>query len=668
MKILCWNSSGLGNPQGIRALRDLITREDPDLVFLQETKMRAQAMTTCKYKFGFVNCFFVDCVGRSGGLSLLWKREISVSISSFSRYHIDACIQESDLAEWRFTGVYGHPDASNRYLTWNLMRTLCPSTSGPWLVGGDFNEVLYLHEKRGGRPWPYAQLENFRAVMEDCALQDLGFQGPRFTWCNGRTGIQRISERLDRFFGNQQLWEVFPKERVRHGVITYSDHLPILFETGLPLIRGKHPKKFRFEVMWVGEEKCAQIIEREWGSARNSNNMEVVSKLIKGCGKKLAVWNKSSFGYVHEKLAEARRRLENLQQLDAICSNSERVNEARNEVNVWLEREELTRPYATKDVKLALDQMHPTKALGPDGMSALFCQSYWHIVGDCVTATVLDSLNTGMLPRDVNHTLISLIPKKNCAFVKGRLITDNVLLAYELVNYLRTKRYGQKGYMSLKLDMSKAYDKVEWVFLEKIMKKMGFANTFVDLIMTCVRTVSFSVLINGATHGPIIPSRELRQGNPLSPYLFLLCTEGLIALLKEAECEQLLRGIRVCRGAPMITHLLFADDGIIFCKADGETARHLQLVLEKYEVASGQKINRDKTAMVFSKNVEASKQRELLDLWGLRRYQQYDTYLGLLILLGDLKPKLLKVLKQEFGISFKVGKKNYSHKEGENSN
>jgi hypothetical protein len=84
---------------------------------------------------------------------------------------------------------------------------------------------------------------------------------------------------------------------------------------------------------------------------------------------------------------------------------------------------------------------------------------------------------------------------------------------------------GKKGYMVLKLDISKAYNRVEWEFLEGIMLKLGFDRIWIQKVMICVRTVSYSVLINGQAHGQIIPTRELRQGDSLSPYLFILCAK-----------------------------------------------------------------------------------------------------------------------------------------------
>ncbi|XP_041011307.1 uncharacterized protein LOC121255086 [Juglans microcarpa x Juglans regia] len=168
--------------------------------------------------------------------------------------------------------------------------------------------------------------------------------------------------------------------------------------------------------------------------------------------------------------------------------------------------------------------MHPSKAPGLDGMSPISFQKYWRIIGSSVTKSVLLALNSGEFPKDLNCTFITLTPMKQSplkvadfrpicfcivlykiiskvfanglkkvlpvviyesqsAFVLGRQITDNVLIAYVLIHFLRNKRRVKKGFMSLKLDMSKAYDRVEWDCLEKIMHALGFAPNLISIIM-----------------------------------------------------------------------------------------------------------------------------------------------------------------------------------------
>lgn len=121
--------------------------------------------------------------------------------------------------------------------------------------------------------------------------------------------------------------------------------------------------------------------------------------------------------------------------------------------------------------------------------------------------------------------------------------------------------------MALKLEMSKAYDRVEWACLENIMTQLGFQRKLVDIVMPCVYPFVYFVCINGQPYGRIIPSQGLRQGDPLPIYLFLLCVERLLALLWHASKRGSINGISVSHHAPRISHLFFANDSLIFCQA-----------------------------------------------------------------------------------------------------
>ena len=272
--------------------------------------------------------------------------------------------------------------------------------------------------------------------------------------------------------------------------------------------------------------------------------------------------------------------------------------------------------------------MAPLKAPGPDGMPPLFYQHFWGLVDKDVTSSILSWLNIGTLPHLVNHTLITLNPKTEnleyvthfhpislcnvlykifskvlvnrlksilptivtehqSMFTKDRLISDNILVAFETLHGLQKFKSDSSGYMALKLDMSKAYDRVKWIFLEEIMRKMGFNERWINLTMICVKTVTYSVLVNGEPRGLIHPSRGIRQGDPLSPFLFLLCTEGLNRLIKNAELKGDIHGFSLCRRSSKLTYLLFADDSLLFCRATVEECANVLNILEAYEKASG---------------------------------------------------------------------------------
>lgn len=117
--------------------------------------------------------------------------------------------------------------------------------------------------------------------------------------------------------------------------------------------------------------------------------------------------------------------------------------------------------------------------------------------------------------------------------------------------------------------------------------------------MMCITTASYSILINGEPSEKIFPSRGIRQEDPLSPYLFLLCSEGLHALLDKAAREGLIQGISLCRNGPRLTHLFFADNSLLFCRASMQECNHIQAILSEFEAASGQKLNREKTTIFF---------------------------------------------------------------------
>ena len=203
--------------------------------------------------------------------------------------------------------------------------------------------------------------------------------------------------------------------------------------------------------------------------------------------------------------------------------------------------------------------------------------------------------------------------------------------------------------MAVKLDMSKAFERVEWGFIKRVMEKLGFYSKWVSLIMQCITSVSYSILINGAAYGNIIPSRGLRQGDPLSPGLFLLCAEGLSAIIHEATRNHLLTGISISRNCPNITHLFFANDSILFCKAKTEECQELKQIFRRYEDASGQKINTDKSLVFFSPNTHQDLKEAIFGILRPMQDSKHSKYLGLSSFIGRSKKQVFSILRERVG-------------------
>lgn len=332
--------------------------------------------------------------------------------------------------------------------------------------------------------------------------------------------------------------------------------------------------------------------------------------------------------------------------------------------------ERLIAPPTALEVKEALFVIHPDKAPGPDGFSASFFQTNWDVVGPAITKIIQNFFSTGNIPFSINETHIRLIPKisspKNVseyrpialcnvyykviskllsirlkpvlqdiisenqsAFVPGRAISDNVLITHEVLHYLKISGATKHCTMAVKTDISKAYDRLEWSFIREVLERLGFHPTWINWMLQCISTVTYSFLLNNEVAGNIHPQRGIRQGDPLSPYIFILCGEMLSELCKKAQETGRLPGVGVARNSPKLNHLLFADDTMFFTKTDKQSCTNLMVILKGYEVASGQKINVLKSSISFSAKIPPEVRARVKIQLGIEKEGGVGKYLGL---------------------------------------
>jgi hypothetical protein len=303
------------------------------------------------------------------------------------------------------------------------------------------------------------------------------------------------------------------------------------------------------------------------------------------------------------------------------------------------EASSLEAPFLEKEVKDVIFGMDGNKAPGPDGFSMAFFQACWEVLKEDIMAVFSDFHDRGKFEKSLNATFISLIPKRpgamelkdfrpisliggiykiiskvlanrlrlvmnniisspHNAFVKGRQILDSVLIANESID--SRLKSGVPGLLC-KLDLEKAFDHVNWEFLLYLLRRCGFGQKWCSWIACCISSASFSVLINGSPAGFFNSSRGVRQGDPLSPFLFVIVMEAFSRMTKALVDHSRFSGFAVgTRGSEQvnISHLLFADDTLVFCGASLEQVQAIDELLIFFELVSGLKVNLAKSTLV----------------------------------------------------------------------
>ncbi|PNX92520.1 ribonuclease H, partial [Trifolium pratense] len=330
-----------------------------------------------------------------------------------------------------------------------------------------------------------------------------------------------------------------------------------------------------------------------------------------------------------------------------------------------------------EEVFIALNQMHPLKAPGPDGFQGVFFRQYWHILGNDICDMVSEAFATGQFNPSLAETLICLIPKEDCpkhfkdfrpislcntlyklitkilvnrlrpmldsivgpfqsSFLPGRGTSDNAIILQEVI-YNMNKSKAKKGDVAYKIDLEKAYDNVDWNYLRSCLHDFGFPPLTIKLIMHCVCSSTLSLIWNGQRLPSFSPTRGLRQGDPLSPYLFVLCMEKLSLAISEAVQNNSWKPIQISKNGPRFSHLFFADDVLLFSKATCSQGRIMANLFNNFSKASGLKINCAKSRALFSKGVPRRKMDKLTSLSGIRSTNALGKYLGFPMITGRVR-------------------------------
>ena len=258
------------------------------------------------------------------------------------------------------------------------------------------------------------------------------------------------------------------------------------------------------------------------------------------------------------------------------------------------------------------------KVLNPSNINHYRPISLCNTIYKVISKLLVDRLRT---------VIGNLVSPAQSAFISGRWIAENQLIVQEILHSFK-KRKVKGGFIAMKLVLQKAYDRVNWGFLKLVMIQFGFCPKFVDWIMECVSSISFSILVNGGITKKFLSSRGLRQGDPLSPYLFILGQEVLSRLIEREFHRGSISGVKMNVNGLAFTHVMYADNIMLFAKANSKEVRILDKCMVTYCEWSGQSINRNKSGLICSKLVPREKKRELKFILAMKKVQENANYLG----------------------------------------
>ena len=343
----------------------------------------------------------------------------------------------------------------------------------------------------------------------------------------------------------------------------------------------------------------------------------------------------------------------------------------------------LIKPISLQEVEEVVQQMKEGKAPGPNGFSSVFFHKFWDLIKFEVWQVVEESRTLRWLYPGLNSTFIALIPKgeysitpdkyrpialcnliykiiskviamrlkpllpliispEQSGYVEGRQITDGIILTHEIIHSLKqTKKPG----MLLKLDLSKAFDSLSWVYIQKILLAFGFSQTWVRWIYNLLSSAFFSVLINGIPSATFRPSRGIRQGDPLSPFLFVIMAEGLGRSITAARLKNRLRGLSF-NNSPAHSHQQFVDDNMLFGHPSVQEASLIKSILSTFSEASRALINRVKSQIFFF-NTPVPTQKAVSQILGFTCAFLPSKYLGAPLMASAIKHSSWKQLLEK---------------------
>ncbi|KAF7844864.1 reverse transcriptase [Senna tora] len=306
LHMFAWNARGAAGSAFKRVFADMMQRYKPNLVLVTETRVAGDKATEIINGLGFNNHFMVNPMGYAGGMWLLWNEDqVKVTVLDHTFQEIHTRVEVNNSSPIFVSCVYASPLRERRKILWGNLIKLAPEINMPWIIGGDFNEVLSQDEKWGLRPASNARIREFKHCIDSCGLVDLGYSGQKFTWCNKRPAGDLVYCRLDRFLANGEWLNRYLESANSHLPRIKSDHCPI-FLSSSPVANVKSDRPFRCERFWVNHPDFVSLTKEVWklDAEISINLISLKQKAIK--------WNKDTFGNIFVEKNNLFKRIEGL--------------------------------------------------------------------------------------------------------------------------------------------------------------------------------------------------------------------------------------------------------------------------------------------------------------------------------------------------------------------
>ncbi|XP_071687414.1 uncharacterized protein [Rutidosis leptorrhynchoides] len=511
--------------------------------------------------------------------------------------------------------VYGPHNYIKKKEMWNSLEKLLEFDNDNWVLCGDFNEVRN-EDERCNCIFNARRATIFNTFMNNSKLIEVPLEGKRFTriWDNGR----RFSK-LDRFLVSEHFLLRWGDLYVSALNRKDTDHCPLV-------LRNKWidfgPKRTRVFDVWLDHKEADKIISKTWDKSVEGNRADLIfCRKLKAT--RFALPSKSTFGKIDSESEEYRKEA-------AIWeSRAESSDLEESDRSKWMDvmgkrlKKEAEKRNMMKQkarVKWATDGEENSKFFHAyirrrtckNNIHGLNINGKWEedpgeTSHGCNTSFVSlipkkqDSVELGdyrpisliggyykiiakLLSNRLRKVVPNLVGDEQTAFLRGKSILDGVLILNEAVD--ESKRCKAKTFL-FKVDFSKAFDSLKWKFLFDIMRLMGFGSRWIKWIFSCLRYASISVLVNGSPTKEFKLEKGVRQGDPLSPFLFILASEGLNMIIKNASNDGLFEGVDIGKDKVRLTHLQYADDTIFIGEWRRRNIHNVMLILKSFEELSG---------------------------------------------------------------------------------